>query len=435
MYNSCVANAASFPLAKEKAKEKNRHHDHFAYEYGFNEMTSSDTFLRQGGAVRTIEHVQSIPLHPEAKVGFSILNMTGYPIRYLQIWEDGNRMTCDYLQHGERGLLNFIASNTLIRDNDIVEESFSLQTMSTSNSQASVLRQSLGHQVALQIAGYKWLRSVQADALGIRFEELEAVLGMLNLSKTFPKWQVKNALKLVTEVRSHNGGRMLQLSSTFVVKNMTNHAISLLTHEVSNSSKFNEDSPFVLNPRESFHVPVALLYRSVLKSNAQSLGYIWMAPHGMAAIGEELRSSTHVVSGTSYSSEPVDLMHMVNRTTQLMHSDSGKYHVRHDSHMQLSCELHGASGRRKKLNKTAWGGGGTGYADHDAGDVAATSAAHIIDPDNMPPKFCYSIEMESVKGSVGGFGDSPDFHDDGATSSECIYSIGTRGTAPVFCIL
>jgi hypothetical protein len=44
----------------------------------------------------------------------------------LQTYEDGKK-TVQYLNSGERGILNFLASTTTIRNNQIVEEAFEVQ--------------------------------------------------------------------------------------------------------------------------------------------------------------------------------------------------------------------------------------------------------------------------------------------------------------------
>jgi hypothetical protein len=413
--------------------------DPHAFYHDYDDMA----FASSSG--EAVEHVATVPLHPLAKVGFSILNLTGYPVRYLQIWEEGQRVTCQYLQHEQRGLLNFIASNTLIRDNEIVEESFSMQNTTSLvaannvSTAAALLKQSLGHQVALQIAGYQWLRAIQADTLGIRFEDLHAVIGMLNLSKIFPKWQVRNALKLVAEVRPHNGGRMLQLSSTFIIRNTTKHAIKLLSHDkksISSVSVGSDDLPFFLLPGDTFHLPLAFLYRSVLKSNAMSLGYLWLAPRDMSAIVDELGVSSHMISGTSYTTEPVDLLDMVNKTTAAANTpvgDTSNPGTGTDCQSQLSCQLLGTSGRKKRPTRASWEHSANAHEIGDIGTNIMTTTTRIINADDLP-KFSYIIEMESVN-HRSSLGESTwldasnrvrrDGHDP-ADSSQCIYSIGEK---------
>jgi hypothetical protein len=115
-----------------------------------------------------LDHVPSNPLSSTFRVGFSIQNLTGQPVRYLQQvrlesykirlficlfimipypnlvfspsythtnlyffsktcmvylttasqWEGGRR-TVQYINNMERGLLNFVASKTLIRNNQV----------------------------------------------------------------------------------------------------------------------------------------------------------------------------------------------------------------------------------------------------------------------------------------------------------------------------
>lgn len=245
-----------------------------------------------------IDHVSTVPLPLKTRVGFSILNLTGYPVRYLQLWDNGNLRTIQYLESGERGLLNFIASKTLIRDNDVIEVQFDVQQQNILNSKYN--KKSIGHYVSFQIAGFKWLWHIQADTLGTRFEDIEPVIGMLDLRKTYANnIEVQQTTKLVTEVRQHNGGRILQLNSVFLIKNLTFHNLHLLTHEdskVSIAKDYNNNNPFILPAGESFYVPIALLYRSILKSNASSFGYIWLKPSDKQPIIDELSIPPHLIS-------------------------------------------------------------------------------------------------------------------------------------------
>lgn len=63
-------------------------------------------------------------------------------------------------------------------------------------------RKIVGHEVAVQVAGFRWLSGVQADELGFKFTDLTAVPGCLNidsiLATTNPdlRWKVSNALKV-----------------------------------------------------------------------------------------------------------------------------------------------------------------------------------------------------------------------------------------------
>lgn len=94
----------------------------------------------------TIHRSQTNILKDNIRVGFSMQNMTGQPVRYLQLWSDGNWIV-QYINHNERGLLNFIASKTLIRNNKLVEEAFNVQMFSGEKDASH----HVGHEVTLQV--------------------------------------------------------------------------------------------------------------------------------------------------------------------------------------------------------------------------------------------------------------------------------------------
>lgn len=359
---------------------------------------------KEATTIDEIKHVFASELKSDVRVGFSMLNVTGNPLRYLQSWgDDGHsdkRQTVEYLQHNEKGLLNFIASNTVLRNNQIVEESFSDQSKTSKKAASSINRKNkrgIGHRVTLQIAGYKWTSSVQADTLGIKFIDLESVVGTLNAINLYERlWKIKNALKLVCEVRPHNGGRILQLSSTFVIKNCTNHAITLCCNEVGDVDPgVLSDSPFRLPAGESFYVPFALLTQSVLKTNAKSLGYIWLSPEEIKPIQEELGLSQQMIGRVSYTIYPINLMMTVDKVADILSDpvtrESFDGVVSDHQMSQLSCSLSGPS--RKSLSsktqttftaKDVYGGG----LDDDL-----SAPSKLTD---RLPSFCYNLEIETI---------------------------------------
>lgn len=355
---------------------------------------------KEATTIDGIQHVFASQLQPEMRVGFSMLNVTGNPLRYLQSWggESDKRQTVEYLQHNEKGLLNFIASNTVIRNNQIVEESFSDQSKSCRKSTASIGRnkRGIGHRVTLQIAGYRWTSSVQADTLGIKFIDLESVMGTLNAINLYERlWKIKNALKLVCEVRPHNGGRILQLSSTFVIKNYTNHAIRLCCNELGDvDPSVLSDAPFVLPAGESFYVPFALLTQSVLKTNAKSLGFIWISPEEIAPIQEELGLSSQLIGSVSYTIYPINLMKTVDKVAEILDDPVTREAfdgVVSDHQMsQLSCSLSGPS-RKSQSNRTQ----ATFTAKDVYGGMDEDLSALSKLTDRLP-SFCYNLEIETI---------------------------------------
>lgn len=359
-----------------------------------------------------VDHVLTLPLSADARVGFSILNLTGYPIRYLQFWENGNIRTLQYLDSGQRGLLNFIASKTLMRDGDIVEVQFdALGQINKLNKRA------VGHFLSLQIAGYKWLRQIQADTLGIKFEDIHPVLGLMDLRKAYPNnVEVQQTVKLVTEVRQENGGRVLQLNSVFIIKNSTTHPLQLLTNETSNINVAQEDFPFVLGVGESFYVPLALLYRSIVKSKADSLGYVWLRPLNTQPVVEELGIPSHLVGNISYTVDPINLKQTVRSTLHATSSHvSGLHHL---AGQQLSCKLGGSVDQRQsRISKY----GSTRHllskrddrftevinnypekkeekSQNNRPRSVQLPTTRIFNYD-MLPAFCYNIEIESLSNS------------------------------------
>lgn len=362
-----------------------------------------------------IEHVETPPLDLSARVGFSILNLTGYPIRYLQSWEDGHRMTVQYLQDGERGLLNFIASKTIIRDNEVVEESFTSQAHGDSQ---SPFNRQVGHQVALQVAGFQWLEGVQADSLGVHFEDLDAVIGRVNLPRYYSKSKfIRNSLKLVGEVKPHNGGRLLQLSSVFVVKNSTLHTINISSTTSPDSSQPFNTLPFVLNPGESFNVPLGLLLQSAFHSKVDAgcprwLGFLWLVPSSKQIIVDDLGVSGQSIGEVKYTALPIDLKEIVKRTqeiwTELSQREGFDGIIPHDGIFELACDVMNdfeQMARDRRISPL------------DKVHHLEVPSSRIINFDQLPC-FRYNIEVEAITHSVQNISES-----DTLTENENYYTL------------
>jgi hypothetical protein len=344
-----------------------------------------------------IEHVETPPLDSSARVGFSILNLTGYPIRYLQIWEEGNRMTVQYLQDGERGLLNFIASKTIIRDNVVIEQSFKSQSHRDPH---STLNRQVGHQVALQVAGYHWLEGVQADSLGVRFEDINAVIGRMNLSRYHSKSRIiGNSLKLVAEVKPFNGGRLLQLSSVFMVKNSTLHTIHIRTSTSSDLSSLSRPfntTPFELHPGQTFNVPLGLLSQSVLHSKLEagvprSLGYLWLVPATKQTVIDDLGVTGQNLGELKYTALPIDLKEIAKRTQELWSELSQREGfngiIPHNGIFELACDVLNDSGQMTRNRKIS----PLDPARHQESPIASRNITF-----DQFPCFRYNVEVEAA---------------------------------------
>ena len=293
-------------------------------------------------ASKTISHLKSSALDPAFRVGFSVYNLTGQGIRYLQIWE-GGRITIQYLNDKERGLLNFISSMSSIRNGTLVEVPFDVQLEKGDRKQFRNRKKAVGNRVALQVSGFDWLRSVQADELGMQFYDVMPVLGRRFEDKN--SLIVKNALKLVAEVVPYCGGRMLRLRSVFSIKNKTEHSLNIKiqddgTDSVGNEVELNE---FKLESNGIFFVPVSLLYRSIRSNdsskNGDFLGSIKIRPADLPPIMNGLQKNSIDLhpSSVDYSTDPINLYQNIVGTTQDPNGDD--FGAQHRGLMQLRCDV------------------------------------------------------------------------------------------------
>jgi len=343
-------------------------------------------------------HHAGLNLAEDVRVGFSIVNLTGLPLRYLQEWE--GKYTVQYLNDKERGLLNFIASKTVICNKEVVESAFSVQR-EQGFERNRVRRLGSGHRVSLQVCGYNWIWDVNADALGPKFRDLDAIIGRVSPRSVKDDWRLQHALKLVTEVTPFNGGRLLRVGSVVRVRNETSHNIELFAHELP-ITELNPapDYPFLLPSGEVFYVPISLLQRSACRTNARSLGCLWIRPAENTPVQAEISStSSHRVDRVSYSSVPINLLAIVMKTADL-HQDflSGGI-VDGEGLVQLSCiistKAQRGRGMERGLNIRPRADSSINIQSKDQGlqeQNGFTDA--IVDQrfDKLPP-FCYVVDI------------------------------------------
>jgi len=357
-----------------------------------------------------LEHTNAQHLPNDVRVGFSLHNFTGLPLRYLQA--TGGKRSLQYVQDGERTLLNFAALKTVLRNNTIVEAFFSVQQKGNNpdskshdagNAKSGVGR--VGHKVSFQVCGFQWLMDVHADTLGLRFSLLETITGRLDPYVLVTNWQIKNALLLATEVVPISGGRVLRVSSVFRVKNETNHAIEVFAHEDSASNPLAlKDPSYTLGPGEVFHIPVALLQSSVrhgLKQNkGTSLGFLWVRPASRdPVLGELSIGNAGRVDRVNFSSDSVDLASIVHDTAALYSSVLAGDDLHQKAKlMQLSCLL--------RMRTAGIQDGDSGHTEHVSSFLSASSlseeklkrvessmdASSGLKNDKVPP-FCYVVDV------------------------------------------
>ena len=281
---------------------------------GGNDSTSNRN--KKNTLSQFMEHRGANHLHEDARIPFSILNSTGQPLRFLQEDDQGGSYIIRYLVDGKRGTLKFTASQTSIRNSKIFEKPFEAGRNESDPVVSHLVSAGEGEKVAMQLCGMQWLHGVRVDDLGIRFSNLDSVLGLENASKIISNESVLNALMLVSEVLPCNGGRMLNMRSTFTVINQTNHDINLLLNPQYGTGVAPTEGrvePEKLKGGESFHVPVLLLRQSLLQEPlAQSMGHLWLQPSSLEQVKSEIGDTQFLVpSRVAYSRDSLSFLDIV----------------------------------------------------------------------------------------------------------------------------
>jgi hypothetical protein len=325
-------------------------------EYQVDEVSvleGAEKGARQGRPVAkmVVHHQFPKPLAVDARKPFAIYNLTGQRIRYFQAHLGEESATVEYLRNGEKGELSFGATMTVLRNLRTLEVPFDVQrdlttpadypaAVDEADSKYDDAGASERHEhkkawsVAVQVSGYRWLPSISADALGVTCEDLHPLIGQLHVQRLLNDWRLTNALKLVSEVRLHNGCRQLTLRSVFRVKNCTKHDLILVAlpnpaskpilkdveEELKSAPPDGSDALHrgttytPLKPGGVWHVPLLLLHLATTLDGAATahLGKLWVRPYRWAG---SLRSRKDEVQ---FSTEPIDLKEVVFESAKLV---------------------------------------------------------------------------------------------------------------------
>lgn len=361
---------------------------------------------------RKMPPVQWCPVLQEgARFGFALQNSTGQPIRFMQQKDGGNNTITSFIDDGERGALNFVATTTRIRNDVIVRDAFNVQQdrviddSSAAQERVGASQSRTKKSLCLQISGYKAISSVEADELGVKYEDLIPIdNGRREKRESLLKamdGKVQNALKLVAEVVSLNRGRLLHLRSVFSVKNNTSHTIEILAREGSvqlrgAGDRSATDAIFSINSGGNMYVPLALLQRSSAMHNGKALGLLKVRPATLKPVEDELgteREDIQIGMDIEYSGSAIDLYDVVKlgdsewfeangdeRVASIGASGTG--HVQTDiSQLQLCCQIN------PKLKKKS-----TLLDVKNLLQTAAATPSHF----NKLPLFTYNIEIQRV---------------------------------------
>jgi hypothetical protein len=330
-------------------------------------------------------------------------------------------------------------------------------------------RKAVGNRVALQVAGYRWLHAVQADELGVHYEELYSVLGRLHASQIYKNWKIVNSLKLMVEVLPYCGGRMLRLRSVFTIKNNTKHRLKILAKEgssagglgsaaaagagtaesaaetgatgASNGSGTDEkESAFILESGVNFYVPLALLRRSVLASAGKSLGYLYLCPADLSIIEEELISRPNSQPGSvEYTTDPINLYQTVVKSSEAAEAEEramrmadidgrsgggaagdGEYPgyeylaaESKDNYMQLVCHINPKLKSRHNNTRKSGAGNELGMDNLRLQEQRRSAVQTSL---NKLPPFCYCVEVNSGSDYATGSGTNQKLANQNASS-------------------
>ena len=379
------------------------------YKRAFPSFTFMPEEVQSHGRAVTVTHEAPSILSPEHRVAFSLVNLAGQRVRFHQLSNgDIDRANLKYLKHGGRARLQFAASTTIVLNKNIIEVPFELQhgvddrlrrlEKSDRNSESqfplglglnddafqrrqqrhngsealSSLSSGGGrvgaHGINMQVAGFKWMANLPADALGSRFESMTP--RDLTIEKKIKKdWRLQNVVQLVTEVKPYNGGRQLTVRTVFRIQNRTGHPMLMSvnpdpshqpnlhighyrgaknkssggsghggadsTREAAHNTKknrtFDAETEFCrIEPGETYNVPFLLLEKALLLEG-NHLGSIWIRPDKDAdGNSEELFASLMSPTGATTSSEtcairfsahPIQLAKIVRESHELLKSN------------------------------------------------------------------------------------------------------------------
>jgi hypothetical protein len=298
-------------------------------------------------------------LSPGVRTPFSICNLTGEVLRCFQPHAVSNNTNASlqYLEHGVICPLPFGATMTALQNLKPIEVPFDIDSdlflpddergkHATRNSECGKYRRltlptilNKSWIICVQPKDYRWLSCVSADALGLQFQSLWPLPGLPHAERLLEDWKIRNAFKLVSEVRVVNGCRQLTLRSVFRVKNCTKHKIEMAVHPSSDFRPNCESTVRIaaedegvdragssltnLAPDEMYNVPLSLL-RLAIDSAAgsgflQSLGRLWIRPQKWRASMVARAPARHPQSyaEVQFSTESVDLKMLVDESARL----------------------------------------------------------------------------------------------------------------------
>lgn len=327
----------------------------------------------------TVVHKSPEMLNEQERVAFSLKNFSGQRIRVhtqsdLEAELSSSKTTVMYLDHNHLMPVSFPATETVIKNLEPVEVPFEGDQNITSQQKQLIVPKN--HSIDIQVPGFKWTRGISLDKMGKHFIELIPRAPSV-WAKTNADWRLKNALNILAEVKSVNGGRRLCIMSPFEVVNKTDHSIFVAVHpdprhlpkeetlESNRSNSQDSASGKIINdveklaPDGSYNVPYLLL-ESAMRLKGNHLGSIWVRPdrtscdevaevsHAAKDSSSEYFSETDVIG---YPPRPIQLAKILHESSVIFRDSDGDPRLANQvaSGAEISCPVVDSNKKRNAI--------------------------------------------------------------------------------------
>jgi hypothetical protein len=345
------------------------------------QITIATTVTRdESGHELTVLHKFPETMNEKERIAFSFRNLSGQRIRVhtqsdLEAELSSSKTTVMYLDHNYLMPVSFPATETVIKNLQPVEVPFEGdQNISAHQKQFTVSR---NHSIDIQVPGFRWARDISFDKIGKHFIELIPRSPFVQ-AKANADWRLKNALNILADVHSVNGGRRLSIMSAFEVLNKTDHPIFIAVHpdprhlpqkgaleSKQNDSQCSGASVNIINgverldPDSSYNIPYLLL-ESAMHLEGNHLGSIWIRPDQASCdeVGEvshaakdctfQLSSYTDIVG---YPPRPIQLAKILHESSLIFKDSDGDPRLANQvaSGVEISCPILDHNNKRKSI--------------------------------------------------------------------------------------
>ncbi len=327
----------------------------------------------------TVVHKSPEMLNEQERIAFSLKNFSGQRIRVhtqsdLEAELSSSKTTVMYLDHNHLMPVSFPATETVIKNLEPVEVPFEGDQNITSQQKQLIVPRN--HSIDIQVPGFKWTRGISLDKMGKHFIELIPRSPSV-WAKSSADWRLRNALNILAEVNSVNGGRRLCIMSPFEVVNKTDHSIYIAVHpdplhlpkeeilESNQSDSQDSASGKIINsveklvPDGSYNVPYLLL-ESAMRLKGNHLGSIWVKPEQMSCeeadelsyaakdLSSEYFSETDIVG---YPPRPIQLAKILHESSVIFRDSNGDPRLANQvaSGAEISCPIVDSNKKRKAI--------------------------------------------------------------------------------------